>query len=493
MNKETHMDDHELLQEYVECRSEKAFAELVARHINLVYSTALRMVQDAALAKDVAQLVFIQLARKAPIIRSGQALPGWLYRVTRCQAANAVRDDHTRRQHETEAMNMIQTDAESSRAWESMAPHLESAMNTLSAADQNAVVLRFFQGRSWREVAGALALREDAAQKRVSRAVEKLRSYFVRRGIGISTTLIVSVIAANAVQAAPAGLALTVATASLAGAGGVGSFSLISTLTKTILMKKTSLIVAAVILTAAIVSVSAVKTKHARADAPVTAASLREGLVLDMSFDQDETGNGMIMDSSGKKNNGRALGVRWTADGKKGGAYEFTTDGDEIVVSNNKSLNPKQLTLAAWIKTSNADAIWRRIFDKSFREGYALSISGGKQNKWRGLASMETGPGNHFSSTKSMVADGQWHQVVATFDGTEQLLFVDGKLEGKAVRWAKPGRVGATDFNLAIGCNRSNLGEHDFGTSFRGLIDEPMMWNRALSTNEVAFLFESQK
>jgi RNA polymerase sigma factor (sigma-70 family) len=249
MNKEANMDDAKLLQEFVECRSETAFAELVARHINLVYSTALRMVRDTALAKDVAQLVFIQLARKAPLIRSGQALPGWLYRVTRCQAANALRDDHTRRQRETEAMNMTQTDAGSSMAWESIAPHLEAAMNTLSTADQNAVVLRFFQGRSWREVAGALSLREDAAQKRVSRAVDKLRSYFVRRGIGISTTMIVSVIAANAVSAAPTGLASTITTTSLAGAG---SFTLLSTIIKNILMKKTACAVLVVALAASI-------------------------------------------------------------------------------------------------------------------------------------------------------------------------------------------------------------------------------------------------
>ena len=134
------------------------------------------------------------------------------------------------------------------------------------------------------------------------------------------------------------------------------------------LVNKTTLIAAAVILTATVVSISAVKTKHARANAPVTAASLREGLVLDMPFDQDEAGSGVITDSSGKTkggkitdhsgqgNHGVAAGVRWTPDGKRGGAYEFTDDGDEIVISNNPSLNPKQLTLAAWIKTSYTDA-----------------------------------------------------------------------------------------------------------------------------------------
>jgi RNA polymerase sigma factor (sigma-70 family) len=490
MNKEANMDDAKLLQEFVECRSETAFAELVARHINLVYSTALRMVQDTALAKDVAQLVFIQLARKAPTIRSGQALPGWLYRVTRCQAANALRDDHTRRQRETEAMNMTQTDAGSSMAWESIAPHLEEAMNTLSTADQNAVVLRFFQGRSWREVAGALALREDAAQKRVSRAVDKLRSYFVRRGIGISTTMIVSVIAANAVQAAPAGLALTVATTSLAGAG---SFTLLSTIIKTILMKKTACAVLGVAL-AATITVPIIIAKAGPTDGPVTESSLHKGLILHFTFDQDAPG-GKVTDVSGQGNNGKASGVRWTPDGKKGGAYEFTADGDEIVVSNNKSLNPEHLTLSAWIKTKTGDHYWRRIFDKAYSKGYALSIAGDwNQNNWYGQVSMEIGPGSHFVLTKSRVDDGQWHQVAMTFDGSEELLYVDGQVQGK-FHWNQPGRVGTTDFNLVIGCNRSNLDkkEDDLGVSFRGLIAEPMMWNRALSTNEIAFLYQSQQ
>src|SRR6516162_7163258 len=100
------MDDHQLLREYVERQSEMAFAELVARHINLVYSTALRVVQNTASARDVAQSVFIQLARNAPTIRSDHALPGWLYRVARCQAANAVRNDRIRREREMEAMTM---------------------------------------------------------------------------------------------------------------------------------------------------------------------------------------------------------------------------------------------------------------------------------------------------------------------------------------------------------------------------------------------------
>jgi hypothetical protein len=259
-------------------------------------------------------------------------------------------------------------------------------------------------------------------------------------------------------------------------------------------MKKTTY----AILTAAIVaavSISLILAKANPTNVPATEDGLRKGLILHFTFDQDALG-GKMPDASGQGNHGKASGVQWTPDGKKGGAYEFTADGDEIMVPNNDALNPKQLTLAAWIKTSYTDDKWRRIFDKSYSKGYALSIAGdyGK-NKWRGLLSLEMGPGTHFMLTGKNVADGQWHQVVATFDGTAEMLFVDGKLEARPLRWKKGEKLGSSNFNLVIGCNRSNLSpaENDLGASFRGLIAEPMMWNRALSANEVAFLYQSQQ
>ena len=238
------------------------------------------------------------------------------------------------------------------------------------------------------------------------------------------------------------------------------------------------------ILTVLLVDLAAQKTS-------ATEKSLRKGLILHFTFDQDETAS-KVTDVSGNGNHGKASGVHWTAEGKIGGAYEFKTDGDQIEVPNNASLNPKQLTLAAWIKTAKSNQ-WRRIFDKSYKQGYALSIAADwQENNWDGHVSMEIGPGTHFNLTRTMVADGQWHHIVATFDGTEQLLFVDGKPEGLPLQWNSPGQVGATTFNLVIGCNRSNLEENDLGVSFRGFIDEPMMWNRALSIKEVALLFKSQ-
>jgi L-ascorbate metabolism protein UlaG (beta-lactamase superfamily) len=225
----------------------------------------------------------------------------------------------------------------------------------------------------------------------------------------------------------------------------------------------------------------------------ISVDDLHQGLILHMSFDRDETGSNPVTDTSGQNNHGKASGVRWTAQGKIGGAYEFTTDGDQIEISNNASVNPKRLTASAWIKTSHRDDKWRRIFDKSYSQGYALCIAGDYQgNSWRGQVSLEIGPGRHYSLSRSMIADGQWHHVVATCDGTEQIIFIDGRPEGRPLQWATPGEIGTTDFNLVIGCNRSNVGEDDFGVSFRGLIDEPMMWNRALSVPEVEFLYQSQ-
>jgi hypothetical protein len=150
--------------------------------------------------------------------------------------------------------------------------------------------------------------------------------------------------------------------------------------------------------------------------------------------------------------------------------------------------------LSSWIKTTSRDSRWRRIFDKSFSKGFALSVAGDwASSDWRGSVAMEMGTG-HFVVTKNKVADGRWHHVVATFDGTSEVIYLDGQAAGWKT-WPQPGRAGPTDYNLVIGCNRSDFdkSDNDLGVSFRGLIDEPMMWNRALSEKEVVFLYQSQQ
>jgi RNA polymerase sigma factor (sigma-70 family) len=249
------MENAELLREYVERRSEAAFTALVARHINLVYSTARRMVGDAHLAQDVAQTVFIGLARAPAKVRQPAALAGWLYAATRNTAARAVRTEQRRQQRETEAMNRQLLDDHSPAAWEAVAPLLDEAMRELKPIETDAIVLRFFEGKSLRDTGLALDLSENAAQKRVERALEKIRGYFARRGVTASAALLGATIAANSVQAAPAGLAENVAGASLAGARvdlGVEAGAGVATeniFLKILLMStKTKLVLAAVVL-----------------------------------------------------------------------------------------------------------------------------------------------------------------------------------------------------------------------------------------------------
>jgi RNA polymerase sigma factor (sigma-70 family) len=219
------MEDLELLRQYAEHRSEQAFTELVRRHIDLVYSTARRLVPESQLADDVTQLVFISLARKAASLREGTILTGWLYRTTQFVAQTAVRSDSRRRKRESLAMQFSELNNDSESVWKGVAPLLEQAVSQLRQADQDAVLLRFFAGKSLREVGQALGISDDAAQKRVNRALERMRHFFAARGVAVSAAAVTSAIAAHAVQAAPAGLASNLIGASLAGVGGQAGFS----------------------------------------------------------------------------------------------------------------------------------------------------------------------------------------------------------------------------------------------------------------------------
>ena len=194
---------------YAERRSEAAFAELVRRHIDLVHSAALRMVGDSHLAKDVSQGVFVALAKDAASLTDHPVLCGWLHRTARNIAAQTVRTDVRRRNREKEAavMNAFpETDA----AWEEIAPHLDAALADLSEPDRDAVLLRYFENKPAQEMAAILGISAEAAQKRVSRAVERLRENFAKHGITAGAAGLASAISANAVQAAPAGLAATI-------------------------------------------------------------------------------------------------------------------------------------------------------------------------------------------------------------------------------------------------------------------------------------------
>lgn len=212
--------DAQLLRDYAEHRDEAAFRELVSRHADVVYASALRQVDSPDLARDIAQTVFTDLARKAqPLagtLTGDTTLLGWLFRSTRFLALNQLRDDRRRQARERHAMENFDATSETAPEWERVQPVLDEAMADLSDEDRDALLLRFFKNRDFRAIGAALGVSDDAAQKRVSRALDRLRTQLTSRGVTTTAFDLSTVLSTNAVPLAPAGLAATLSTAALA-------------------------------------------------------------------------------------------------------------------------------------------------------------------------------------------------------------------------------------------------------------------------------------
>jgi RNA polymerase sigma factor (sigma-70 family) len=217
--------DMELVGEYATQHSERAFETLVSRHLSLVYSSALRQMRDPHLAEEITQAVFIILARKAGSLGAKTVLSCWLYRTTRFVASNALRMQSRRQHHEQEAYmqsNLEETPTEA--VWQELSPLLDETMEQLGQTDRDALVLRYLENKSLREVGAALGVEERAAQKRVTRALEKLRVLIMKRGVALSAAAIAGAFSANSVQAAPVALVkATTAVALAKGAAASGS------------------------------------------------------------------------------------------------------------------------------------------------------------------------------------------------------------------------------------------------------------------------------
>src|SRR5258705_13513341 len=195
-------NDLDLLCDFARDQSQDAFTALVQRHLGLVYCAALRQVRSPQLAEEIAQSVFIDLARNAARLKPGTILTAWLYEVTRRTAINVVRGEARRQLREQIACEMNAMNA-SAADWTQIEPLLDEAMHALDDTDRTAVLLRYFENKSLREVGQTLGTSEDAAQKRVSRAIDRLRAFFGEHGISVRAGSLFAIISANAGQAAP--------------------------------------------------------------------------------------------------------------------------------------------------------------------------------------------------------------------------------------------------------------------------------------------------
>src|SRR6185503_18384421 len=234
----------QLLGDYVKTGSESAFRELVECYVNLVYSTAYRRLGgDTHLAEDAVQTVFSDLARKASTLPETVMLGGWLHRHVCFVTASMQRSNRRREAREKEAMEIFNSSADDT--WKAVAPVLDEVVNQLAPADRDAVILRFFEGMDFRAIGARIGTNEDTAQKRVSRALEKLRVLLEQRGATFSIAGLATLLGAESIIAAPAGLAARVAGNALANAAA--RVGLLATLFALYTPAKVAVVTAAVV------------------------------------------------------------------------------------------------------------------------------------------------------------------------------------------------------------------------------------------------------
>ena len=244
-------ETRQLLAEYAEHGSETAFQELVSRYVDLVHSAAIRLMNgDRHLAEDVTQTVFADLARCARSISGDAMLGGWLHRHTCFVASKTLRTERRRLARERQAVDMNSLEDHSAANLALVAPILDDAINQLGAEDRTAILLRFFEQHDFKSVGEALGSNEEAARKRVDRALYKLESLLKRRGVAFSAAALASALSAQAVTAAPAGLAITISSVALTGAATSGATTL--TIIKIMSMTKLKIGIAAAVVTASV-------------------------------------------------------------------------------------------------------------------------------------------------------------------------------------------------------------------------------------------------
>jgi RNA polymerase sigma factor (sigma-70 family) len=220
------VEDLRLLRRYAQDGCAASFEAVVRKHIGWVYSASARQVGDPDLAQDVTQAVFILLARRAATLSDQTVLTGWLFNTLRFTAREARRKEARRRKHESRAArapgartaDAPAPDDIDDQAWQAMAPLLDDAVTVLSEADRQAVLLRFYEGRDFADIADLLGVNESAARKRVSRAVQRLGRYFKKRGIALPLAALAATLLARTSEAAPFGLSESILSSITGGA-----------------------------------------------------------------------------------------------------------------------------------------------------------------------------------------------------------------------------------------------------------------------------------
>jgi RNA polymerase sigma factor (sigma-70 family) len=253
------VEDKELIRQFAAMRSEAAFAELVNRHLRMVYGAALRQVNgDFQLAEDVAQLVFADLARKAPRLQGYDSIAGWLYSSARFTAANVVRAETRRRAREQSAMDMTELNTGPGVNWDELHPIIDGVLCKLAEKEREAIVLRYFEALEFPQVGAALGVSESGARMRVERALEKIRGLLQQRGLSTSSGALADALSASTGVVVPAHLAVGITNAAAAHAvAGSATTSIL----KIIAMKKATFVTVAV-LAAALVTGVTVKIAH---------------------------------------------------------------------------------------------------------------------------------------------------------------------------------------------------------------------------------------
>ena len=217
-------EDASLLRRFVRHKSQAAFTALVRRYGGLVHATCLREVDDPHLAEDATQVVFLLLARKAPSLLRLDSLAGWLFRASRFSARNTLRNERRRRTREQEViadMTQAHLNGPPLPSWDHLEPVLNAALASLRPHEQEVVLVRYLEGASWRETAARLGLAEDAAQKRGTRAVDKMRRFVNHQGLMLSLAALTALLSEEAARAAPLPAVVVAKTVGTVAGGGL--------------------------------------------------------------------------------------------------------------------------------------------------------------------------------------------------------------------------------------------------------------------------------